>query len=594
MVGSVEKRPPPSSERSPQHHDALGPTSARWLGTAAIGVLFVSAAALSLAPLLSHEGWPVNHENLAWRFRTLVYADHFAQGDFLPVWSSEDFFGLGTPLPFFYHKLFYILSGLLYLACGSVKASVTASLAVFLVLGSAGLHRTLLRLRVARTAAALLAAALPLQSYTIFDWLVRGAMADLSASMIAPWVLYSLVVALQERRIPWHLPTSLVLLALAHSVLGFAIGLFALAAGLAIWTRLPRREKLRELRRLFLAVLVCALLFAPWALAFARLWGTYDISAAVPASYEPARNFRLLSETYALSWEWTPDTFSVWGARISPETLVALVATVLALAVAALRRGRALFREEPALGFLLSGLFVCFLLQLPVAAPFYALVPGLRFIQFPFRWLSLEQVLALGVIGWGLARLSASRGPRIAGLAAAVLLAVAALGSRAYDPGPVHWYPADFVESIPPAGRDPGFPGVGEYLPILRYPGETEEERRRVLRKSRHARAPFWTSREEAVFASETARERCQLEATPRLRREPLALHYRVNCPLEATLVVRHHYSGLERAWVKRAAGWRRSHTHRTPEDPRLRIDLPAGESQVRVDLPRLWHALAP
>jgi hypothetical protein len=561
---------------------------------AATGALFVSAAALSLAPVLSHEGWPVNHENLAWRFRTLVYADHFAQGDLLPVWSSEDFFGLGTPLPFFYHKLFYILSGLLYLACGSVKASVTASLGVFLVLGSAGLHQTLLRLRVAPAAAALLAAALPLQSYTIFDWLVRGAMADLSASMIVPWVLYSVVVALQERRLPWHLPASLVLLALAHSVLGFAIGLFALAAGLAVWARLPRGEKLRELRRLVLAAAVCALLFAPWALAFARLRGTYDISAAVPASFEPARNFRLLSETYALRWEWTPDTFLVWGARISPETLVAGIATLVAVAIAALRRGRAPFREEPALGFLLGGLFLCFLLQLRLAAPLYALVPGLHFIQFPFRWLSLEQVLALLVIGWGVARWGAARGPRIAGLAAGGLLAVAALGSRAYDPGPVHWHPADFVESIPPAGRDPGFPGVGEYLPILRHPGETEAESRRVFRKSRHARAPFWSSREEAIFVSETARERCRFAATPRLRREPLSLHYRVDCPLEATLVVRHHYSGLERVWVRHAAGWRRSRAHRTPEDPRLRIDLPAGESQVRIELPRLWHALAP
>jgi hypothetical protein len=412
--------------------------------------------------------------------------------------------------------------------------------------------------------------------------------------MIVPWVLYSVVVALQERRIPWHLPTSLVLLTLAHSVLGFAIGLFALAAALAVWARLPQREKLRELRRPFLAVTVCALLFAPWALAFARLRGTYDISAAVPASFEPAQNFRHLGETYRFSWEWTPDTFLVWGARISPETLVALLATLVAVAVAALRRGRAPFREEPALGFLLSGLFVCFLLKLPAVAPVYLLVPGLQFMQFPFRWLSLEQALALLVIGWGIARLGAARGPRIAGVAAAALLAVAALGSRAYDPGPVHWYTAGFVESIPPAGRDPGFPGVGEYLPVLRYPGETEEERRRVFRKSRHARAPFWTSREEAIFASETARERCRLAATPRPRREPLALHYRVDCPLDVTLVVRHHYSGLERVWMKRADGWRRSRAHRTPEDPRLRIDLLAGESQVRVELPRLWHALVP
>ena len=103
---------------------------------------------------------------------------------------------------------------------------------------------------------------------------------------------------------------------------------------------------------------------------------------------------------------------------------------------------------------------------------------------------------------------------------------------------------------------------------------ETEEERRRTFRKSRHARTPFWSSREEAIFVSETARERCRLAATPRLRREPLALHYRVDCPLEVTLVVRHHYSGLERVWVKHADGWRRSRAHRTPDDPRLRMIL--------------------
>ena len=566
----------------------------RGLRVAGILVLFLAAAAISLQPVLARAGWPINHEMLSWKFRTLVYAFHIAQGDVLPVWSSEDFHGLGTPLPFFYHKLFYLVSGPLFLIFGSIKVSIVLALGFFLVVGAAGIYRSLRSLGLSPAGAALVAAALPFQSYTLFDWLVRGAMAEFSACMIVPWVLFSIITVLRETRLPWHLFSNLLLLGLAHSVLGFLAGLLALPAICVTFWRSRRGGAAAEAKKMLIAVAACGLFLAPWLLTYLRLTQYYDVSVVATGFYHPAYLFRDFLDTYVLSWSWIHQgQRGRWGAQLSPETLVLLVATLIGVVWAVASRGRRFLADEPALCFLLAALLACVLLQLSFTAPVYGVVPGLRFIQFPWRLLGFEQVLALLLIGWGVARWEAARPGWTARALPLTFLLVAVLGSRGFEYIVSPWFRASVLEHVVAPGAAPGAPGIGEYLPEITLPGDSGT-RNRQRRDRRYKKILAGLQENDVSFAPREARRRCRGSALPRQRHEPLTLEYRAECPIAATLIVKHDYSGLERVHVRSDGRWRPVDAYRTPEDPRIRLDLPSGEVEVRVRLPRLWHALLP
>ncbi|MGH2571041.1 MAG: hypothetical protein ACRDGR_07440, partial [bacterium] len=224
---------------------------------------------MSVAAVVFHEGWPFNHETVTFAFRTHVYASHLAQGDFLPIWSSEDTW---------YHKLFYFASGLLYLATGSMKAALVVAIVLFLLVGCAGLHAAATRLGLRPRDASLLAATLPLQTYTIFDWLVRGAMAELSAAMIAPWLFRALLVLVQEGKVSIGLPVSLAAFALAHSALACFGGIAVFAAWGIVAFGGDRRAFLAVTGRLAIAGLVVIAVLAPYLFAAWKLRRLYDVS----------------------------------------------------------------------------------------------------------------------------------------------------------------------------------------------------------------------------------------------------------------------------------------------------------------------------
>lgn len=138
-------------------------------------------------------------------------------------------------------------------------------------------------------------------------------------------------------------------------------------------------------------------------------------------------------------------------------------------------------------------------------------------------------------------------------------------GSRGFHPIRYGWYPTERLEAPLQPGAEAGPIGVaGEYLPKIALPGDDQE-------------GPL-VSRARAL---------------PRRRFEPLELEYRVECPRPSRFIMRHHYSGLERVLVQAGNRSWRGAAHRTPADPRTRVDVPAGVSRVRIQIPLLWKAIA-
>lgn len=76
-----------------------------------VGGAIAGLALLAVAVVLPGRGWPYNHDGLSAFERTESFRRAFLAGDLFPTWSPFCFNGHGTPGPFFYHRLFYTVSG---------------------------------------------------------------------------------------------------------------------------------------------------------------------------------------------------------------------------------------------------------------------------------------------------------------------------------------------------------------------------------------------------------------------------------------------------------------------------------------------------
>ena len=83
----------------------------------------------------------MNHETWGIAQRTQIYARHVAGLDLLPIWSSVDNLGFGSPFPLFYHRLFYLVAAPLAIALGSLKAADAVAVILALTTGAWGMFR---------------------------------------------------------------------------------------------------------------------------------------------------------------------------------------------------------------------------------------------------------------------------------------------------------------------------------------------------------------------------------------------------------------------------------------------------------------------
>ena len=152
--------------------------------------IYFLAACLACGNILLLDGWPLNHEGLSFFERVEVFRIAMQTGDFFPLWTPFAHNGYGSPFPFFYHRLYSTVVALIALLINSTYWSVKISIPLFLTCGAVGMHQTakLMQLRpLSCMAAALL---LIFANYTFTDWLIRGAVAEFSAFMLIPWLLY--------------------------------------------------------------------------------------------------------------------------------------------------------------------------------------------------------------------------------------------------------------------------------------------------------------------------------------------------------------------------------------------------------------------
>ena len=162
---------------------------------------FVPLALIASWSLFAIKGVPLTHDGLG---MVVIEAYRRAYGvrNYFPLWTVFGENGHGSALLILYHRLHAGLAAVLALKTGSVVA-MKASIPFWLVVGGMGMRR-LCRYHGARPWLAWIGGALLISApYTLTDWYIRGATAELTAFMLVPWGLRYAAELLEADRRRW-------------------------------------------------------------------------------------------------------------------------------------------------------------------------------------------------------------------------------------------------------------------------------------------------------------------------------------------------------------------------------------------------------
>jgi hypothetical protein len=446
--------------------------SIEWVGTSRIGanwrstgdqrsVPLVAAALLLTAVLVALPAalGPVRLNDSFWI--DLVWLEQFARelahGTLYPRWLPLSHDGLGSPVFYFYPPLaFYGASAFALAGLGTYQALIAAFCAANLLSGI-GVYLWLKDQSRVPLAGALLFMIAP---YHLFNFYLRGNIAEFLATAILPFVLWGIRQAVDRRphALVWT-AIAYAALAMSHLPLALLASLFLFAPYALVSTRCSGPDLLRITAALAMGTALAAIYLVP-AFALERYRSSAD----------------LWSLPYLQPWNWTVWSRHSW--QSGTFTAIAIVAGGLSVGTAAL-----LIRVRS--GWAIWAL-VCTALAVGVV-PFIWSLPLLRTVQFPFRLLPIAELalvtaiarsprakvpwLVLTVLFLALARLITTAQPESPKFGDEVIRAVHPDVPENLPPGerPYSW-PSKWALQVARTHRAPQFHGKTTIDPLFYFP----------------------------------------------------------------------------------------------------------------------------
>lgn len=553
--------------------------SYRWIG-ACMALACVWSLTM-LAPVLLQGGWPANHDGLAPVFRMAAILGQWEAGHPLPVWSTAQQFGYGSPMPALYHKTHMLLSALALAVTGSVKAALVLPLFLLMVLGFCGMCFALRHALQGRHPWlwCLGGASLLASNYATVDWVVRGAFAEFGAMMLIPWVLAWCFVLVGEGRWPLWIGPLLAVLALTHSSVALFVVLplgLALLAALMQWPSQVRSWWVPAVWSMGLAALILLPFVLPM-LVLSRFSRVERLAMFTPASSGFPWSFYFWDP----HWTWGAD----WqGMTVQLDFALLLLLPVYVAFVFAARGLRSTAapwqwsRDRRLALVLLGTLLVMGGLQLRAAAWMFGWIPGGQYLQFAWR-LSVYLTVVLIVCGcialsW-LAQLEAPR--RRLGRQASLVGALLVLLWGAYPKMWWNWkpYPWYAPQTLEQELRTGDYTAFGEFFPRVDWPPPGP--------------AFHDASNQMADWLRQLPPQTCKLSASPeQAPRERRGDEWLVDCPVQASVFLPLFWAPGTQVFVRHAdsAPWQAIAATRSCADPRAQLLLPAGPSALRVKYP--------
>ena len=522
------------------------------------GIAVLVSACISLAVLTpffrlgTASGHDVTFHMASW----LDAAGQWKQGTIFPRWTEGANFGFGEPRFIFYPPLSWLFGALLgtILPWSSVTAIFIGCVQTFAGLSAYALFR---RIADSRFAALLAAACFAANPYSLLIIYMRSDFAELLAIAIFPVLMLAtlrLIGLLSSEGAGQH--RKIILFAIPFC----AVWLCNAPAGVIATYGAAFMFLMAAFVQRSIAVLIygaCGMGLGFALAAFYLIPAVYEqrwvqISAALYGGLTPADNF-----LYSKTGDVEHDAFN----RIASHMAILLILWAVCAAVAAWRGGSHRTGGIPKPGVFVAMLAlsaVAIVLMLPMSNIFWRYLPELRFVQFPWRWMSVVALGAIMFTVW-----SARARMRCVWMLTAAL---AIFGSAHYLVKHA-WWDTEDMPTLQAAIQDgAGFEGTDEYDPAGDGHGDLQQKLPRAFLVS-DAGKPEAGGNAKIVIEQWTAEHRSVRVITAKPDRVELRL---LNYP----------------AWRVTVNGSAVSVRH--PEGTgQMIVPVSAGESELRVDFTR-------
>ncbi len=354
-------------------------------------------AFLACITLALRGGWPYNHDGNSVFVMGHVFGDLVTRyHEFFPAWTAYGNYGLGSPMPFFYHHLYYYLITFLNLFFNDILISVKFSIFLLLSLGGTAVYLTISKLFRDRFYGIIGAGLFIFSTYIYTQWLIRGAFSEFLASIIFLWLLYILL------RISFNFSAAnfltagflFALLLYAHSLI-FMFSLFAfvifLIVNLPEWIKNPVKPLFSSLFPIILGL--------PFVMAYFAVRDLFDLDYTIRA-FQVKDNFieiyrYFFDNHYNMGEAW--QDYSVEIGRFFILPLIIMISVILIRKRSLLPGGPGFTdsRLRKYIVFIIAAFAFYLILQFPFTLPFYNGFIFLKYVQFPWRLLCLITPLSI-------------------------------------------------------------------------------------------------------------------------------------------------------------------------------------------------------
>jgi hypothetical protein len=395
------------------------------LATIVSGLILLLLALPVVLPLFRID-WFESHEGASYPARIVEVRRCWDGGLLSARWFPDLAGGRGYPFLSFYAPLCFYAATLLHVLGLSVAGSLKVVITIATLLGLGGAY-CLARHGLGRIPSLTVAALYTYAPYHLRDLWTRGDIAEYLAMGLLPWALAA-AIRISDRtdlaRAIWAGIAGAAVI-LSHNLVGLFAGLGMAVAGvvaLASGSDVGRRRVLRALGKAAATALLLSAFF--WLPALAeKKWVQLDNLRQ--GIFEVERNFLTASDLIGIR---APAREYVSGQAEAMSFEMGLLLLAVPLAPLVLLRNDRRARSVGALAAALLVLGVT--LATRPGAVFYEIFSLLRFVGFPWRFLSVASLGAALLVGAGLSGVGA-RIPRPAAAAIATVIGVGAIALTA-------------------------------------------------------------------------------------------------------------------------------------------------------------------
>ncbi len=537
--------------------------------------------------VIAYSGWPENTDDgLVVTYKIQAYADHIRYGDLIPVWSSGDAFGYGTPMLLFYHRAFYYVTSIIFILFGSMKLALFVGLASFMAVGVYGMRFCLQKLTDKKSIILASSQLLLLANYSFINWLWRGAFSEFVAMMMIPWVIWWCLKLLIDKKFSYSIVVILLVTVYCHNVIGL-MSLVPLLGAYLIYSIGDYQSWRRTIKPVILSGVSLLLLLAPLLLAEYLFLADYDPSKILEGSFLASNNFVPLVRNILPKFS-LHDATPAANIQLDIGIWLSAIACLLLYFVFKKKKhmfmSRAQFFSKKVVIFLASMLIVFFVLQLKISLPIYHLIKPLEYLQFPFRLMTFMVPFSIISLAYLLSRVK-SRSTLYIFLVIWVTTFVAA--APVWHKPSIAFVSDIQLSSAPDTDRYRGFGSAilyhGEFLPRVYENGKQVNAR------------TTWFQYENLYLDYEKSngwQGKCQIIDNARSSTDTLLLRLNISCkePSAVKLPISYNqYSEVINVSQNTEVNY-----YRLPNDPRMIIDLPVTDNQVfEIRLPTLMRILS-